>query len=91
MEQDGKAVFRPKLNLAGHDGNIFSIMGDARKLLLKHGQKKEADEMVRRVEKSDRYYKALEIISEYVETEFSTPKQEKKKTGRKSEKGNPCR
>lgn len=66
---------RPKLKLLGHDGNIFSILGDARKLLKQNGQAKEAEEMFDRVMKYDNYYQALGIISEYVETELSPPVQ----------------
>lgn len=66
-----KGKKRPKLKLLGHDGNIFSILGDARKLLKQNGQAKEAEELFDRVMKSDNYYQALGIISEYVETELS--------------------
>lgn len=71
--QDVAVPKRPKLKLLGHDGNIFSIMGDAKKLLCRNGQSKEAEEMYRRVKESGSYNKALGIISEYVETELSTP------------------
>lgn len=73
-------IRRPKLKLLGHDGNVFSIMGDARRLLIRNGQKTEADEMFDRVTQSDNYYQVLGIISEYVETELSppVPKAEKK-------------
>ena len=40
---------RPKLQLLGHDGNIFSIMGDASTLLKKNKQTAEAKEMCKRV------------------------------------------
>lgn len=84
-------VCRPKMKLLGHDGNIFSIMGDARRLLVRNGQSKEADEMFQRVQDSGNYYQALGIISEYVETELSVPKQEKEKPHRKLEKGGTSR
>lgn len=74
---------RPSLKLLGHDGNIFSIMGDARKLLIRNGQRKEAEEMCGRVSKASDYYNALEIISEYVETELSVPPDRKEKSGKK--------
>ena len=61
-------------------------MGDARRLLVRNGQSKEADEMFQRVQDSGNYYQALGIISEYVETELSVPKQEKEKPHRKPEK-----
>ena len=64
---------RPKLRLLGHDGNIFSIMSDASILLKNNDQTAEAKEMCKRVLESGDYYKALLIISEYVETELSLP------------------
>ena len=75
---------RPKLQLLGHDGNIFSIMGDASTLLKKNKQTAEAKEMRKRVLESGDYYKALLIISEYVETELSPPPKENKKTKMRS-------
>ena len=67
QNQRKKAPARPKLKLLGHDGNIYSILGDARRLLLRNGQSKEASEMTERVNQSGNYYQALGIISEYVE------------------------
>lgn len=81
---------RPKLKLIGHDGNIFSIMADAKQLLIKNGQSKEADEMIGRVKDSGNYYKALNIISEYVKTELSDSKEGKISKG-KQEKEGECR
>lgn len=57
-----------------YDGNIFAIMGRAAKLLRENGQNAESLEMRRRVTHCDNYYKALGIISEYVETELSVPR-----------------
>nr|WP_289096632.1 hypothetical protein [uncultured Dorea sp.] len=74
---------RPKLQLLGHDGNIFSIMGDASTLLKKNKQTAEAKEMCKRVLESGDYYKALLIISEYIETELSLPPKENKRTKKK--------
>ena len=71
----------PKMKLAGQDGNIFSILGRASRLLKEKGQPEQAKEMCSRVCQSDNYYKALNIISEYVETELSEmtlPKQKKR-------------
>ena len=62
---------RPKMELVGQDGNIFAIMGRARKLLLENGQKPEAKDMIARVQQAENYHQALHIISEYVETELS--------------------
>lgn len=65
---------RPRMELAGHDGNIFAILGRAAKLLRENGQNAASVEMRRRVTHCDNYYKALGIISEYVETELSVPR-----------------
>ena len=62
---------RPKMKLVGMDGNIFSILGRASRLLKENGQPDQAKEMSNRVYQSGDYYKALNIISEYVETELS--------------------
>lgn len=62
---------RPKMKLVGMDGNIFSILGRASQLLRRNVQADQAKEMIRRVQQSENYYKALNIISEYVETELS--------------------
>ena len=72
---------RPKTELIGQDGNIFSILGRASRLLKENGQPDQAKEMCDRVYQSGDYYKALNIISEYVETELSEktlPKQKKR-------------
>ena len=62
---------RPKMKLVGQDGNIFAILGRASRLLKENGQMEQAKEMSNRVYQSGNYYKALNIISEYVETELS--------------------
>lgn len=71
---------RPKMQLLGQDGNIFAIMGRASRLLKSSGQGDKAKEMRDRVMSCDSYQKALNIISEYVETELSpspTPKRDR--------------
>ena len=71
---------RPKMQLLGYDGNIFAIMGRAGRLLTDYGQADKAKEMRDRVMSCDSYQKALNIISEYVETELSpspTPKRDR--------------
>lgn len=78
-----------KLKLLGHDGNIFSILVDARRLLIRNGQAEQAEEMYGKVRKSGDYYQALGIISEYVETELS-PSRDTDKSRKKTEKGE-CR
>ena len=74
---------RPKMKLVGMDGNIFAILGRASRLLKRNGQAEQAEEMSNRVYHSGDYYKALNIISEYVETELSekTPADPKKERG----------
>ena len=64
---------RPKMKLLGEDGNIFAIMSRASRLLKNAGQSDKAKEMCNRVMSCDSYHKALNVISEYVETEL-TPK-----------------
>ena len=71
--QKQQAPRKPKMDLAGHDGNIFSIMGRASFLLQMAGMNAENKEMVDRVTSCGDYNKALNIISEYVETELSPP------------------
>lgn len=62
---------RPKMRLVGMDGNIFAIMGRASNLLRQAGLGDQVKEMTDRVQNSGNYYRALGIISEYVETEMS--------------------
>lgn len=75
---------RPKMKLMGQDGNIFAILGRASRLLKENGQPQQAKEMSSRVYQSGDYYKALNIISEYVETELSekVPPKQKKRSDR---------
>ena len=77
---------RPKMQLVGHDGNIFSIVADAGRVLSRNGQRAEADEMYDRVFKAGSYHEALGIISEYVETELSTAKDQRNKKKQKEKK-----
>lgn len=70
---------RPKMQLLGMDGNVFVILGTAGGMLIKDGMDEQANEMYERVMKSDSYYQALNIISEYVETELSVPDAETQK------------
>ena len=63
---------KPKMQLVGQDGNIFAIMGRASRLLKDSGQADKAKEMQNRVMGSLSYEAALNIVSEYVETELSS-------------------
>lgn len=77
---------RPKMKLVGQDGNIFAILGRASRLLKENGQPQQAKEMSSRVYQSGDYYKALNIISEYVQTELSEKSPKKTKKGRGEER-----
>lgn len=77
---------KPKMELVGHDSNIFSIMGRASFLLQMAGMNAENKEMVDRITSCKDYDKALNIISEYVDTELSTPSIEPKKSQKKKGK-----
>ena len=75
-----KNSLRPKMQLIGQDGNIFAIMGRASRLLKNARQSDKAKEMCDRVTASQSYSEALNIVSEYVETELSpspTPKRDR--------------
>ena len=58
---------KPRCKLIGEDGNVFNLMGIASRVLKEAGMKKEAKEMVNRINNSKSYIEALAIISEYVE------------------------
>ena len=77
QQESATRATHPKMKLLGEDGNIFAIMGRASRLLKDIGQSDKAKEMCDRVISCDSYQKALNIISEYVETEL-TPKNENK-------------
>ena len=60
---------KPKCQLTGADGNIFNLMGLARKALREAGQRELGEEMTNRVYGAKSYDQALQIIMEYVEVE----------------------
>ena len=62
---------KPYLQLWGHEGNVFAILGSASQLLKRDGRREDADEMFQRVQKCKSYDEALILISEYVQTELS--------------------
>ena len=62
-------ITKPKVQLTGEDGNMFSIIGRCSKALKRVGQTKEAKEMVAKVYASKSYDEALGIIADYVEVE----------------------
>lgn len=73
---------KPRMGLVGQDGNIYAVLGRASMLLKEAGMQDKIDEMFQRCAASGDYYKALNIISEYVETELS-PKSEPQKSTKK--------
>ena len=77
---------KPKMELAGMDGNIYAVLGHASMLLNQAGMRDQIDEMFQRCTASGDYYKALNIISEYVETELSAPTAEHKKSTKSTQK-----
>lgn len=70
---DAKKDMRPEMKLRGKDGNIFSILGRASRVLKENGQSQQAKEMCDRVCACSSYQNALLIVSEYVKTELSDP------------------
>ena len=60
---------KPVCELTGEDGNIFSLVGIASKVLKKAGKPEQAQEMLGRVFASDSYDAALSIIGEYVDVQ----------------------
>lgn len=78
---------KPEMELVGHDGNIFSIMSRASQLLQWAGMNDKNKEMIERVTACGDYYKALHIISEYVETELSAPPESKSPQKSQKKKG----
>ena len=67
------------MNLIGEDGNIFAILGRAQRLLRAEGMGEQAKEMFERVTACHSYEEALNIVSEYVDTELSAAVQKSAK------------
>lgn len=68
---------RPPFSLTGQDGNIFHLLAGASRVLQRNGMAGEAREMWERVLNECRSYEeALSVLSEYVETELSNPKEQ---------------
>lgn len=57
---------KPDCPLIGADGNIFNLMGIASRTLRENGMAAETKEMCEKIRESGDYYKALNIIGEYV-------------------------
>ena len=75
---------RPLCPLLGQDGNIFHLMGIAARVLRQNGMEAEAKEMQTRIMGGacHSYEEVLGIISEYVETELSPPRENRTKKRR---------
>ena len=75
---------RPLCPLLGQDGNIFHLMGIAARVLRQNGMAAEAKDMQTRIMGGacHSYEEALGIISEYVETELSPPRENRTKKRR---------
>ena len=84
MEQERK---KPSCPLVGQNGNIFNLIGLASRTLRQTGMTAEAKEMQNRIMGGDchSYEEALGIISEYVETELSPPRENRTKKKEKHE------
>lgn len=57
---------KPKCKLSGQDGNIFNLVGVAKRALEKANMNEQAKEMTDRIFKSKSYNEALCIIMKYV-------------------------
>ena len=84
MEQEHK---KPSCPLVGQNGNIFNLMAVASQALRQNGMTAEAKELQNRIMGGDchSYEEALGIISEYVETELSPPRENRTKKKEKHE------
>lgn len=60
---------KPTVNLVGQDGNIFAVIGVARKALLTAGRNDEAKTMTERTFQAQSYHEALAVVLEYVEVD----------------------
>lgn len=86
-EKPGQSRLEMNIDLKGPDGNIYAVEGKAIQILREAGREKEAVEMDCRIRESGSYYRALDIINEYVRIEPDYRKQlqlksEKKKADR---------
>lgn len=61
-----KKMKKPTCALIGKNGNIYNLLGIAKRTLRECGMGEEADKMRERVFKSGSYDEALSIISDYV-------------------------
>jgi len=76
---------KPKLSFTRHGRHIFSVLSGAMQILIKNGQREEANEMYDRVSKVRGYEESLAIIHEYVEIEPDSAR-EKEEQGEQKKK-----
>ncbi len=60
-------MMKPRCELVGTDGNVFSVIGLAARALRKAGLAAQAEEMSAKVFRAGSYEEALGIVQEYVE------------------------
>ena len=58
------------VELKGPSGNIFAVLGMAKRELENEGKKAEASQMFKRVTSQKSYEAALKVVEEYVEVEY---------------------
>jgi hypothetical protein len=58
---------KPKCKLVGKDGNVFAIIGEVSKTLIKNGQSEKAKEFRMKAITSDSYIAVLLLCFEYVD------------------------
>ena len=67
---------RPSFSLVGQDGNILHLLTTASRVLQRNGM---AEMWYRVLNECSSYGEALSVLSEYVETELSHPKEQTQK------------
>ena len=60
---------KPVCKLIGENGNIFNLIGIARRALKEADEPEKANEMTERVMQAGSYDEAVRVIIEYVEAE----------------------
>lgn len=60
---------KPVAKLIGENGNIFNLLGIARRALKEAGQHEQAQKMLEEVKSCSSYENALQTIAKYVEVE----------------------
>ena len=60
---------RPVAVFSDQNGNVFNLIGIARRALKEAGYREEAEEMTEKIQKSRSYDEALAIMNEYVDVE----------------------